>query len=183
MERLQRAYSRQAEILGFGELSAFGAEVVGRIFKRFDADDDGALSLWELNAWLVALGSPAIPDQKDYDEFLAERGLLTDAQGHVTLEGMVAYYEQFGSLASDARRLGVGALVERLKGKVEFNVLYDTPALEMGWALLEPHAMANTALKKVLRLLSSQDSTLIEVHLCCSVHLFTCIEELKFLCP
>jgi hypothetical protein len=44
----REAFVLQADRVGFGELSAFGESLVRALFKRWDADRDGALSFREM---------------------------------------------------------------------------------------------------------------------------------------
>lgn len=194
--RARAAFKRQAQIYGFGELSAFGADLCSRIYAKFlaarkpvveddkvtsskkvsagapkqldakskakaataaqltGAADDG-MSLWELNALLHATGTETIHDNKEYRRILEEQQLYTDRDGRLLREGMTAYYEAFGRLAADVRKLGLSSLGERLKGEVFVSTSYEPSALASFLALFEDHTLLQRPLKVLAGLLSS----------------------------
>jgi len=161
-DRLQRALQRQIDIMGFGELSSFGAEMVETIFKIYDKDCDEGFSLWELNQWLFDLGTETIIDVKDYQHLMEELELAVDENGYVTLDGITNYYERFGRLAEDLRRLGIGGLQELLHGQYEIQCDYESHAFQSFIDILEQHTASFVALKDTLKNLSSLKDFLFE---------------------
>jgi hypothetical protein len=153
--RLQRALQRQVDIMGFGEISSFGAEMVHKIFKVYDKDADDAFSLWELNQWLLDLGTETIIDQKDYEHLMQELELTVDENGLVTLDGITNYYERYGRLYEDMKRLGVGGLHDLMHGEFAFQCDFEAPAVQSFIDLLEQHSAAFPFLKSNLKKLSS----------------------------
>ena len=187
--RARAAFKRQGQINGFGELSAFGADLCARIHKKFLAPKpppevvakkaagakettkaaeaaaapapDVGMSLWELNDLLNATGAATIYDRKDYKKVMEEQQLLVDKEGRLLSEGLTAYYELYGRLASDIRKLGVGSLDERLKGEVRASASYEPSAVSTLLGLLEDHNLLQRPLKMLAGLLgSSRDLSL-----------------------
>jgi hypothetical protein len=115
----------QLNIAGFGELSKYGDSVVRRIFRKFDVDKDGSLSLFELNSLLHALGMSTVYDIAEYNEFLAESEFACHPENALLAEGgFVAYYEEHGGLVEDMRLLGIGSIDEALSGTIDLVARY-----------------------------------------------------------
>ena len=138
---------RQAESIGYGELSQFGEGVVKAIFERFDADVDDALSFEEVTALQRALGQIPLTDAPEYLRSVAEGGFAVDKQGFITPEGLVAYYDTHGRLAEDAAALGVGAVDDYVTGLLTLTSEIDAAALAHVEALFEKGYHHERALK------------------------------------
>jgi hypothetical protein len=153
--RAQEAFKRQAEMIGFGEMSGFGALLVQRIFEMFDEDKDGALSLMEMNRFLIATGAEAFYDAKAYKSMMLDEGFLLDSHYRLTLEGLTAYYERYGRLARDINQLGLGSLSQVAQGEVEVRLEYESDAIHSLYSILEPSTLTQRALKHLLGVISS----------------------------
>jgi hypothetical protein len=153
--RAQDAFKRQAELIGFGEMSEFGAQLVKRIFDMFDEDKDGALSLMEMNRFLLATGAEAFYDTKAYKSMMLEEGFLLDSHYRLTLEGLTAYYERYGRLARDINQLGLGSLSHLGQGEVEVRLEYESDAIHSLYSILEPNTLTQRTLKHILGVISS----------------------------
>ena len=145
--RLRNCLRRQAESIGYGELSQFGEGVVKAIFERFDADVDDALSFEEVTALQRALGQIPLTDAPEYLRSVAEGGFAVDKQGFITPEGLVAYYDTHGRLAEDAAALGVGAVDDYVTGLLTLTSEIDAAALAHVEALFEKGYHHERALK------------------------------------
>ena len=121
--RVLGLFNHQLHMMGFGEVSRFGDRMIREVFRHFDDDADGALSLWELNAWLFHLGANTLGNKKDYMSLIEDLGLQTkkakmskvgyeagvhDRDEFVTTAGIIAYYERYGRLERDIKSLGIG---------------------------------------------------------------------------
>jgi hypothetical protein len=185
--RVQRAFHEQKEMIGYGEMSSYGAAMVKRIFEMFDLDQDGAFSLMEMNQFLLATSEEAegegggggeragaaaaergetagesFYDAKAYKSMMLEEGFLLDSQYRLTVEGLTAYYERYGRLGRDLNRLGLGSLSHLAQGEIEVRVEYEGDAMNSLYSILElQHTLAQRSLKHVLGIISSsQDITL-----------------------
>jgi hypothetical protein len=147
--RAQEAFKRQAEMIGFGEMSQFGAEMVQCIFDLFDEDKDGALSLMEMNKFLIATGSEALYDMKAYKSLMASEGLLLDNHYRLTLEGLTAYYEKYGRLSRDITRLGIGSLSRELQAECELRLEFEPESIYSLYAIMERNTLAQMFFKHV----------------------------------
>ena len=163
--RVVELFKHQLNIIGFGEISRFGDKMIRDIFRRFDADEDGALSLWELNAWLFHLGANTLGNKKDYLSLIEDLGLQTkkaklrkgesessvhEKDEYVTTNGIVAYYERYGRLERDIKSLGIGSLNTILSGTMRLNCEYDHDAISSLLNLFEPHTLFFAQVKKVI---------------------------------
>ena len=168
--RVIELFKRQIDMIGFGELSKFGEQMVRKIFRHFDEDKDGALSLWELNAWLFELGEKTFGNKKDYENLVTALGLQTKKaklrkgekeepgikrDEYVTVQGIIALYEKFGRLYNDLVTLGIGSLNEQLSGNLKFNCSFDYDALESLASLFESHTLFFPHLKRILAFMTS----------------------------
>jgi len=121
IENVTKLFRRQIDLIGFGELSKFGDSMVRELFSSFDLDKDGALSFWELNTWLFFSGTRTINNMKDYKSLIKSLGLQVNKNDYVTIDGIIAYYEQFGRLERDLHNLGLGSLNSLLKGDLSVS--------------------------------------------------------------
>lgn len=162
--RVQTAFKKQSERIGFGEVSNFGANLAGRIFSIFKgkgSSSDG-LNLWEMNSLLDSIGSKTIYDSNAYLDLLQEYSLRRSKEGHLLKSGLVAYYESCGRLAEDIDKVGLGSLDTFLKGEATVNIDFDTEGISTLFDLLENHTFLNTYLKKLLSVFSSLEKFNIE---------------------
>ena len=85
------------------------SEVIYYLFTYVNSTGirDGALSLWELNAWLMQVGARTVPNMKDYNSLMTTLGLQVNSNNLVTIDGIVAYYEMYGRLIEDITTLGI----------------------------------------------------------------------------
>lgn len=159
VQRVQMAFQRQLDIIGFGEMSAFGEEMCKKIFESFKRSriiDDGGLSLWEMNYLLSQTNSErTIYDSKEYKRILAEQQLQVDKAGCLLPDGLTAYYEHFGRLGSDMQALGFGSLDEMLRGSLRCSVDFESEGFGSLVKLLSDHTVAEPLLKKLLIFLST----------------------------
>ena len=149
-ERVIRNLQRQCDIMGFGEMSSFGADICQRIFEKYDKDCDGAFSLWELNEWLLDLGTQTVIDQKDYQNLMEELELGTDENGLVGLDGITHYYERYGRLGEDMKSLGIGGLHDLMHGQFVSEIEFEGPALQSFMNLFDDHSAAFPFLKEMI---------------------------------
>jgi hypothetical protein len=170
--RVQKAFHEQSEMIGYGEMSSYGAQMVQRIFEMFDLDQDGAWSLMEMNQFLLVTGmgtgwgnstgtGECFYDTKAYKSMMLEEGLLLDSQYRLTLEGLTAYYERYGRLARDINLLGLGSLSHSAQGEVEVRVEYESDAIHSLYGILESHSLAQRSLKHLLGMISSSNEILL----------------------
>lgn len=159
VERVKKAFKKQAEIIGFGELSAFGAESVGNIMRHFNDDKDKtSIGFWELNKLLEATGTETIYDLEEYKNILSSQCLAINKDGELTEDGLVAYYELFGRLTDDIVKVGLGSLDKQLKGDIAVSAQYDTEAISTLMELFEPHTTTHRFFKVVVSMLSSMQT-------------------------
>ena len=115
-DRVARVLRRQAEQLGFGEMSAFGERVARSIFSRVDEDNDKALSFSEAAKLQRRLHSLPQSDEGEYIHSVAELELASNRKGYLKEDGLVAYYDIYGRLADDAAVFGIGSFDDFLNG-------------------------------------------------------------------
>ena len=108
-ERVFQLFAVQAEICGYGELSNFGEEVAGAIFKRVDRDNDGFLNFWEMNTLQRGLRGIALEYPGKYEQAMFQSGFANE-NGWLSRHGLVAYYERYGQLTKDMEDLGIGSV-------------------------------------------------------------------------
>ena len=150
LERAERAYKHKLSLVGSGELSEFGKVIVGRIFDRFDEDQDGSLSLWEMNKLLYSVKSATLPNEKEYRRIMDSNDFHGNENGYLTKLGLCAYYERYGRLSDDISALGLGSLADILQGEMDINILYDPDAIVSLKPLLERHTLTQRFYKKIL---------------------------------
>lgn len=155
VDRVQRLFRRQLELIGVGEISAFGAEMVKLIFTRYDNDADGGLSPFEYNNLLFDVGSETIHDVQEFRRIMTNEELLLDKNYNLTCEGLIAYYEKYGRLAKDMEALGIGSMSDFLQGELEFRLQFEQDAALSLYTLMEKHTFASCLLKKVLGMTAS----------------------------
>jgi hypothetical protein len=153
--RVIKAFKRQSELVGFGELSSFGAEMVTEIFNYFDEDKDGALSLVELNKLLFITGSETIYSVKEYLDFMKEEELLGNSQGFLTKEGLMAYYERYGGLSNAIRQIGIGSINNIMQGEYEVRCEFEKESMTSLLNILEEHTLSQSSFKYLLKWFSS----------------------------
>eukprot|EP01034_Spumella_vulgaris_P025693 gene25693-32180_t len=140
-----RAVQMHADLLGYGELSKFGRELVDKVFVKYKPtpesrgeyrpppvegkDYDSGMLLWEFNKLLAAAEAKTVYDNVEYKTILAELEVMLDRSGHLKVEGLMNYYLNNGRLAVDNDKMGVGSLDEALKGLFSFNSTYEPDAL------------------------------------------------------
>ena len=117
-DRVAQMFAVQAEVCGYGELSNFGEEVAGAIFRRVDRDNDGKLNFWEMNALQRGLGGIALEYPGKYEQAMFQSGFAND-NGWLSREGLVAYYERYGQLTKDVEDLGVGSVDDYVCAKID----------------------------------------------------------------
>lgn len=154
------AFAKQAELIGFGELSNFGAGIVEDIFKMFDEDKDGALSVMEFNNLLVRTGSQALYDSKQYKSLLSSEQFHVDNHQRLTLEGLMSYYERYGRLARDVSVLGIRSFANQVAGQLEVRMEYEPDAIGSLLGLMEKKSLSQIFLKRVLSGISSLSDVL-----------------------
>ena len=205
--RYKKALEAQLQISGFGELSAFGADMAKKIFKHFrrnrndgdkmtahkikmeeqakenagpakkkmfgnksskskgkDAEKEAkeaeeaakmseeeqnihGMNLWDFNNFMSTTQGQTLYDYKEYELAFREYGLLVDKRMGLVPEGLNAYYEKYGGLANDIRRIGLGSLNDELKGELKASVQYDGEGLDSVRSLLEGHSVMYPWLK------------------------------------
>lgn len=155
IEKVKKLFKRQIDMIGFGEISKFGDSMVRELFATFDLDKDGALSFWELNTWLFFSGSRTINNMKDYKSLINSLGLQVDRNDHVTIDGILAYYDEFGRLDKDIRALGFGSLNSILKGNLSIISEMDQEAFASLEQLFEKHSLFFPEAKQILAVLTS----------------------------
>lgn len=178
--RARTAFKRQAEISGFGELSAWGSDICRRIYRMFtpplekeeektkdavskkkDKKDEPrphesrGMTLWEINEMLLETGSETIYDKKDYKVVMEEQEFYVDKESRLLEEGIIAYYELYGHLAKDIRTLGIGSLSEKIKGEGHLFAAFEPIAFASLLRLLEDHPLLQKSLKIFVGLASS----------------------------
>ena len=153
--RAQAAFKRQAELVGYGEISGFGASMVQKIFETFDEDEDGAWSLMEINKFLLATGAETLYDSKAYKSLVQQEYLHTDNHHRLSMEGLTAYYEKYGRLARDIHVLGIGSMSRSVQGEVELRIKYEKESFASLFGILEKNTLSQRYLKRVLGGLSS----------------------------
>jgi hypothetical protein len=145
--RAREGFELAAELVGYGELSRFGEDVVSRIFHMFKlhpiakSDEDGGLSLWEFNKLLYHIGAPALYDSAEYQRLMKELQLLVDRDQRLRLHGLQAYYRNSGRLKAENDLLGVGSLDEKLSGRFFFSSTFEPDALTSVFNLLGSNAL------------------------------------------
>ena len=144
------AFAKQAELIGYGELSKFGSGIVEDIFRMFDEDKDGALSTMEFNNFLVATGAQSLYDTKQYKSVMSSEQFHVDNHHRMTLEGLMSYYERYGRLARDVATLGVRSFSNQTAGQVEVRVEYEPDAVGSLSKLMERKSLAQIYYKKLL---------------------------------
>jgi hypothetical protein len=176
--RVKSAYARQAEIVGFGELSAFSAEIIEKIYKQFNKTNPnkgGGINFWDMNRMLCSIDSETIFDVREYKRIMEEQQLLVDRDGYVTLEGLIAYYELFGRLADDMAKLNYGSLDDIIKGNFESIIEFEAEAVNTIVELLESHTTSYVLLKNITNFISSCDNITIESTLIlCVIYFIHC---------
>lgn len=162
--RVKSAYTRQAETVGFGELSAFGAEIIEKIYQQFNRTNPSksGINFWDMNRMLCSIDSETIFDIREYRKIMEEQQLLVDKDGYLTLEGLIAYYELFGRLADDMTKLNYGSLDDFIKGNFESIIEYEAEAVNTVIELLESHTTSYVLLKNITNFISSCDNITIE---------------------
>ena len=156
VERVKAALKRQADTIGFGELSAFGADIVKRIYSNFCKTDGNkkSMSLWEMNRFLDSMSVNTLYNTEEFSHMLKQHSLLTN-DGNLCEEGLIAYYERYGHLAQDMETLGYGSLNDLISGDIDISVEYDTDGLVTSLDLMEKHSLRNPFLKYIICILSS----------------------------
>ncbi len=156
VERVKAALKRQADTIGFGELSAFGADIVKRIYSSFCKTDGNSkgMSLWDMNRFLDSMSVNTLYNVEEFNHMLKQHSLLTN-DGNLSEEGLIAYYERYGHLAQDIEALGYGSLNDLISGDVDISVEYDTDGFVTLLDLMEKHSLRNPFLKYIVCILSS----------------------------
>jgi hypothetical protein len=156
--RVQDAFKRQLDILGFGELSAFGEDICKKIYNMYrgtNSTEDGGLSLWELNTMLYESGcEKAIYDLNEYRGMLGEHHFRCDRQGRLLPEGLTAYFEKFGRLGDAMQALAVGSLDEYLAGALDVLVDFDNEGFSSMVDMFSTNTVSEWTLKSIVRMLS-----------------------------
>jgi len=135
VKRVREGYEQQADLVGYGELSKFGENLVAKIFHMFKvapiyrSDEDGGLSLWEFNKMLYRINAPTLYDTLQYQRLMKELDVLVDRDLRLRLAGMQAYYRDNGRLKSENDLLGIGSLDEHLSGRFLFTSTFEPDAL------------------------------------------------------
>ncbi len=158
VERIKAALKRQADTIGFGELSAFGADIVKRIYSSFCkvGDNTKTMSLWEMNRFLDSMSVGTLYNADEFNHMLKQHSLLAN-DGCLTEEGLIAYYERYGHLAQDMESLGYGSLDDLVNGEISISIDYDTEGLVTLLDLMESHSLRNPYFKQIICILSSID--------------------------
>ena len=154
-ERYKAVLRREMELIGFGEMSLFGKTVCSHIFRRFDEDGDGALSLREMNSLLSALNKHSIYDAQEYRALNDKNGFLTDAAGNLTLKGFLAYFQVFGHLSECVEILGIGSLDDLLSGRVYGTMEVQDDCVSSLLSICESQSYAQRLLKVFVLLTSN----------------------------
>jgi hypothetical protein len=148
--RAQEAFKRQAELVGYGEISGFGASMVQKIFDIFDLDEDAAWSLMEINKFLLATGAETLYDSKAYKSLVQHEGFHTDNHHRLTVEGLTAYYEKYGRLARDIHLIGIGSISRCVQGELDLRLQFEKESFASLFEILERNSFSQRLLKKVL---------------------------------
>ena len=160
-ERIKAHYKRQAEIIGFGELSAFGADMIAEIFSRFAEGKDMTMPLWNINKFLDFMDSQTLYSEGEYKEMLRLQNFLS-VDGKLSMPGLVAYYEKYGRLAQDMQRLQIGSLSDQLVGEGSLSVEFEAEGVLSLLDLLESRTTQSSLLKYVIAYVSSIDKVKID---------------------
>jgi len=156
VERVKKAFKKQAEIIGFGELSAFGAESVGNMMRYFNSDKEKTtIGFWELNKLLEATGTETIYDIEEYNNILHSQCLAVNKDGELTEDGLVAYYELFGRLTDDIAKIGLGSLDKQLRGDISLSAQFEADAINTLMEFFESHTTTHRALKMIVSTLGA----------------------------
>ena len=105
LKRVRQVLQREAEMIGFGEMSKFGHQNVQKIYDNFAKERNdltalnekrkaeekskrgaltsasepiGGMRLWEINAYLDKLGSETFFDNDEYKRMMDQHGFLYD---------------------------------------------------------------------------------------------------------
>eukprot|EP00981_Chlorochromonas_danica_P010068 scaffold2998_cov158-Ochromonas_danica.AAC.6 len=152
MSRLAEALKAKQELLGHGELSLFGKDIISQAFGGVRQDlvydlqsnktspnkslvithankpVEPSLTLWELNRLLYRSKTSTLYDKKAYKSFVEEQDLLVDRDQQLMLPGLYHYYEANGQLAEDNRHWGIGSLDHLLAGQFVFDAQFEPQA-------------------------------------------------------
>lgn len=154
IERLQTALSFKKEIVGHGELSHFGKQVIAKMFMRsknpmtFNTHgnntpahsdqsveeviagssskyNENGLSLWEFNKYLGTLEAKTMYDKAAYKAFLEDQQALVNRDEQLLLPGLFNIYEKLGHLADDNQYWNIGSLDEMFAGTLQFQCNFE----------------------------------------------------------
>lgn len=152
MNRLAEALKAKQELLGHGELSLFGKDIISQAFGGVRQDlvydlqssktspdkslvathpakpVEPSLTLWELNRLLYRSKTSTLYDKKAYKSFVEEQDLLVDRDQQLMLPGLWHYYEANGHLAEDNRHWAIGSLDHLLAGQFMFDAQFEPQA-------------------------------------------------------
>ncbi|KAL0136511.1 hypothetical protein V8B55DRAFT_1540086 [Mucor lusitanicus] len=89
IERIVKGYKGEEELLSDNQLSEALTQVLEEVFRKFDADNDGALNAKELDSFIFTTNGAHPPPA-----FLRQMGLRFGAnkKGWLTKEGFLAFY-------------------------------------------------------------------------------------------
>jgi hypothetical protein len=148
IERVKEIIGERLELVGFGELSNYGRELILQIYERiksrpkFAANtaeavsssvinhyDESGLKLWEFNQFLYQSNSKTLYDKEAYQDLVQENKMLLDRNQHAKVEALSGYYERFGKLNEDILSWGIANLDSFAAGNIAGSVVFDTEAL------------------------------------------------------
>ncbi|RYH28599.1 hypothetical protein EON65_11580 [archaeon] len=159
VERLQTALSFKKEIVGHGELSHFGKQIIAKMFMRsknpltFNTHghntpahsdqsveeviasssskyNENGLSLWEFNKYLGTLQAKTMYDKAAYKSFLEEQQALVNRDEQLLLPGLFNIYEKLGHLADDNQYWSIGSIDEMFAGTLQCQCSFEPEAFK-----------------------------------------------------
>ena len=125
---MKAGYEALTDLIGYGELSGFGDDVITKIFNRFKRNKqykdnvESGLRLWDFNKFLRATETNTLFDAVEYRNLLDLFGVLVDNENSLRVEGLKNYYLRNGRLSIDNSLIGVGSLNEFLQGKLKVSL-------------------------------------------------------------
>jgi hypothetical protein len=173
LSRYRIMLQQQLERIGFGEMSLFGKRMCLEIFKQFDKDNDGALSVHEMNDLLKGMKQSTIYDAQEYKNLNLSFGFHTNLEGNLTLQGFLAYFESFGYLGNSIEILGLGSLNDSIKGSIYGDLEIIDGCFGSLYSLCEEPTYAQLALKNYLLFLSNLKDAVFKIDVTKVEELFT----------